>query len=81
MYKLFNHCQPETEFIQMNFQLNQNQRLNHVNYFSRSNYESGKNILLNRLAHLNGKIQKPWLELSIDSFKVRCKQLFLQAAS
>ena len=23
--KLFNQCQPETEFVQMNFQLNQNQ--------------------------------------------------------
>ena len=81
MYKLFNHCQPETEFVQLNFQLNQNQRLNHVNFFSRQNYETGKNILLNRLAHLNGKIEKTWLELSYDSFKVKCKQLFLQTAS
>ena len=78
MFKLFNHCQPETEFVQMNFQLNQNLRLNHANFFTRQNYESGKNILLNRLAHLNGKIEKSWLEKSLDSFKVRCKQLFLQ---
>ena len=34
MYKLFNHCQPETEFIQMNFQLNQNQRLSHANFYT-----------------------------------------------
>ena len=81
MYKLFNHCQPETEFIQLNFQLNQNQRLQHANFFLRQNYESGKNILLNRLAHLNGKIEKSWLELSLDSFKVRCKHLFLQTTS
>ena len=80
MYKLFNHCQPETEFIQMNFQLNQNQRLTHANFFIRQNYESGKNILLNRLAHLNGKIENSWFELSLNSFKVKCKQLFLQAA-
>ena len=81
MFILFNHCQPETEFVQMNFQLNQNQRLNHANFFSRQNYESGKNILLNRLTHLNGKIEKSWLELSLNSFKVRCKQLFLLIAS
>ena len=75
------HCQPETEFVQMNFQLNQNERINHVNFFSRQNYESGKNILLNRLSHLNGKIKKSWLELSLNSFKVKCKRLLLQAAS
>ena len=32
----------------------------------------------NRLAHLNDKIDKSWLEQSIDTFKVKCKQLFLQ---
>ena len=53
MYKLFNHCQPETEFVQLNFQLNQNQRLNHANFFSRHCFESGNNILLNRLALVN----------------------------
>ena len=78
MYKLFNHCQPETEFVQLNFQLNQNQRLNHANFFSRQQYESGNNILLNRLAHLNGKIEKSWLTQSIDTFKVKCKKLFLE---
>ena len=78
MYKLFNHCQPETEFIQMNFQYNQNQRINHANFFLRQNYESGKNILLNRLSHLNDKIEKSWLEQSLNTFKVKCKELFLK---
>ena len=78
MYKLFNHCQPETEFVQLNFQLNQNQRLNHANFFSRQRYESGNNILLNRLSHLNGKIEKSWLAQSIDTFTVKCKKLFLE---
>ena len=78
MFKLINHCQPENEFVHLNFQLNQNQRQSHANFFRRQNYESGKNILLNRLYHLNGKIEKSWLELSLNSFKVKCKQLFLQ---
>ena len=38
---------------------------------------TNKNILLNRLSYLNGQIDKDWLLLSIDSFKVKCKQLFL----
>ena len=54
----------------MNFQLNQNQRLNHANFFSRQRYESGKNILLNRLTHLNGKIEKSWLESALTHSKL-----------
>ena len=81
MYKLFNNCQPEKEFINMNFQLNQNPRINQANYFLRQNYDSGKNILLNRFVHLNGKIEKSWLDLSLNSFKIKCKQLFLQSNS
>ena len=79
MYKLFNNCQPETEFIQLNFQLNQNQRITNANFFKRQNYDSGKNILLNRFTHLNDKIKKSWLDLSLDTFKIKCKQLFLQS--
>ena len=51
-------------------------RLNHANFFIRQNYESGKNILLNRLSHLNDKIEKLWLEQSLNTLKVKCKALF-----
>ena len=78
MHRLFNSCQPETDFINLNFQLNQNQRISHANFFRRQNYEAGNNILLNRLSHLNNTIEKSWLDLSLDSFKVKCKKLFLQ---
>ena len=78
MYKLFNHCQPETEFLQMNFQYNQNPRIQHANFFARQKYDTGKNHLLNRLAHLNNKIEKNWLDQSLDTFKIKCKRIFLQ---
>ena len=78
MYKLFRTCQPEQEFVSLNFQLNQNPRFTMLNFFKRQKYESGKNILLNRLSHLNNKINKSWMDLSLDSFKVKCKMLFLQ---
>ena len=79
MYKLFNTCQPEQEFLQLNFQLNQNPRIQTLNFFTRQKYDVGKNILLNRFSHLNNKINISWLELSLDSFKVKCKALFLQS--
>ena len=78
MYKIFKNCQPETEFVNLNFQLNQNPRLNHANFFLRQNYDIGKNILLNRFVHLNGKIEKSWLNQCIETFKIKCKLLFLQ---
>ena len=77
MYKLFNMCQPELEFVNLNFQLNQNPRIKHANFFTRQNYDTEKNIMLNRLSHLNDKILKSWLDLSLDTFKVKCKELFL----
>ena len=37
----------------------------------------GQNSLANRLHTINGIIPLEWLNLSIESFKVRCKRLLL----
>ena len=37
MHKLFNSCQPDQEFLYMNFQFNQNPRVQHANFFNRQN--------------------------------------------
>ena len=36
------------------------------------------NILLNRMHILNGKLEKNLMNLSMNSCKVKCKELFLQ---
>ena len=77
MHKLFNTCQPDLEFMHLNFQMNQNQQLQKANFINRQNYEAGSNILLHRLSHRNNKIEKAWLELSLNAFKIKCKSLFL----
>ena len=77
MYKLFKDQSPDNEFMHLNFQLNTNERLAKLSFHKMNNYEVGKNILLNRLTELNNKIEKSWLELSFESYKVKCKQLFL----
>ena len=38
----------------------------------------GKNTLLNRFCDLNNMIDKSWLEMSLDTHKVKCKELFLR---
>ena len=35
-------------------------------------------ILLNRMHILNGKLEKNLINLSMNSYKVKCKELFLQ---
>ena len=68
LYKLMSNNLCENEFVQLNFQLNDNARLTKQNLLKRLNYEVGKNTLLNRMALLNNKINKNLLNLSIGSF-------------
>ena len=45
------------------------------------NYDVGKNILLNRFCDLNDLIDKKWIELSMETFKIKCKDLFLKTTN
>ena len=77
LYKMFKNQSPDNEFMHLNFQLNDNQRSTKVSFHKMQNYDVGKNILINRLTELNNKIEKSWLDLSWNSYKVKCKELFL----
>ena len=77
LYKLFNHQCPETEFVNLNFQLCDNARSTKLIFTKRESFEVGKNILLNRLHKLNNLIEKEWLNLTFNTYKVKCKELFL----
>ena len=78
LYKLFKNQCPEDEFLQLNFQLCDNQRSTKLVFIKRQNYEVGSNILLNRLHSLNNLIEKDWMDLSYNSYKIKCKELFLK---
>ena len=77
LFKLFNNQICENEFVEMNFQLYENDRLRKIVFTKNQRFEVGKNILLNRLCDLNNMIDKDWLNLSLNTFKVKCKTLFL----
>ena len=68
----------EDEFVQLNFQLVDKERISKINFIKRQNYDVGKNILLNRMHVLNNKIDENWLDLSLNSFKLKCKDLYLK---
>ena len=41
-------------------------------------YNILENILLNRMHILNDKVEKNLIDLTLTSYKVKCKELFLQ---
>ena len=48
-----------------------------VDIVGNSNTKVGKNLLVNRLVLINDKIKFDWLNLSLDGFKLKCKNIFL----
>ena len=77
LHKLYN-----IEFIQIEFYLlNNNQVMTsrQTNFITLKTNRTrvGLNSLANRLHAINGIIPLDWLNLSIETFKVRCKGLFL----
>ena len=77
MHKLFNIIICENELLHLNFQLCDNDRNRKLTFIKNQRYDVGKNILLNRFADLNNMIDKGWLNLSLETYKVKCKFLFL----
>ena len=77
MYKLFNSIICENEFVHLNFQLYDNERGQNLVFLKEQTYDVGKNILLNRFTELNNLIDKDWLNLSLGTFKIKCKEKIL----
>ena len=78
LHKTYNCFLPEREWITLNFTqtLMSRQVYFHVN---RSNMTRvGMNILCNRFFNLNDKIPLNWLNKSVISFKLDCKNCFLK---
>ena len=62
-----------------NLRLNyDNERCRKIAFTKNQRYDVGKNILLDRFCDLNNKIDKEWLNQSLNTFKIKCKALFLQ---
>ena len=61
----------------LNFQLYDNARSKKLVFSRRHNYDVGKNILLDILCSINNVIDRQWLNLGLDSYKIKWKQTFL----
>ena len=76
LHKLLRNDLCDDEMMNLNFQLVDNERSMKISFIRRQNYDVGKNILLNQHV-INDKIDKNLINLSIDSYKVKCKELLL----
>ena len=77
LYKLYNKDFNVIEFVHLNFNQIFTSRQTHFKILKLHNTKVGLNTLCNRLHLINDKIDLKWLNLSFDSYKVRCKRIFL----
>ena len=77
LYKLYNSDFYPFEFTLLNFnQILTGHQMNFVTLKSNA-FRIGLNSLTNRLPVINNKIPLNWLNMTIDTYKVKCKKLFL----
>ena len=77
LHKVYNNENNNINWIDLFFTQNFNNRDRYIKFFNSSSYKVGNNLLTNRFTVLNGKIELDWLNDSFESFKIKCKKLFL----
>ena len=79
LFKLYNSdTQNSTpDWIDLNLQQNFNGRTTKFLVSNYAKYKIGSNLLVNRLSALNNTIELSWLNLSLNSYKIKCKSLLL----
>ena len=77
LHKLYNTMNHDLEWQSLNFLQVLTSRQSNFITLKGNRLRVGLNALANRLYVLNGKIPLSWLNLSIDSFKVKCKNAIL----
>ena len=77
LHKLYNTQTPKLEWVDLHFKQTLNPRHSFFNCSKDINYKIGNNILMSRLTILNRKVELADLNLSLESFKVKYKEILL----
>ena len=77
LFKVYNYKIPSIEWTHLNFQQILTSRQSLFKTMKNSKLKIGNNALANRLTLINNKIPLDWLNLTVSSYKVHCKKLFL----
>ena len=77
LFKLYNSKEHSLEWLHLNHNQILTSRQTHFKIMRSNTLRVGLNALANRLASINGKKNLMWLNLSYESFKIRCKEIFI----
>ena len=77
LYKTFNEKVPEDEWLHLNDNIILTSRQTKFKCVKNNSLRIGLNCLANRFHHLNDMIPLAWLDVSFNSYKIKCKSLFL----
>ena len=77
LHKLYNTQTPNLEWVDLHFKQILNPRHSFFNISKDINYKIGNNILTSTLTILNRKIELADLNLTLESFKVKYKEIML----
>ena len=77
LHKTYNDESMSLDWTDLFFNQQFNNRSPQVKFFNNSKFKVGNNVLSNRLVILNGKIPLEWLNENFESYKIKCKQLFV----
>ena len=77
LHKVFNNSIPKRDWLDLNFQMINTSRQIYFEIQNHSGYKIGNNILPNRFSCLNKKITLDMLNLPVETYKIKCKRMFL----
>ena len=79
LFNTLNEHTPEQDWIDLNFNIAINERHQLFNCLKSNKHKVGLNSLANRYSDINNLIPLSWLNLSKLTYKLKCKELFLEA--
>ena len=77
LYKTFNEQVPEDEWLHLNDNIVLTSRQTKFKCVKNNYFRVGLNCLANRFHYLNDLIPIAWLDAPFNSYKIKCKSLFL----
>ena len=73
-YDLIRREIPEEDWINLQFNIQNDRRNTRLTFQTNNNYRCGINCLSNRFKSITNEIEKEWTDLTRDAFKTRCKK-------
>ena len=77
LHRVYNDQTQGSDWVSINFNQNFNVRLHTIFFVKTNHYRVGNNLITNRLNILNGLVTFDMLNQSLESFKLRMKEIFL----